>query len=98
MLLRFNSYINVEVCITVQCIKYLFQYCYKGHDCAFIKISNIDFNLKDDNNSSNGKENNQNVEYDYDEIKQYINNQDIYCWNKRSNIFKCAALAGYADF
>ena len=34
---------------------------------------NIDLNLKDDNNSSNWKDNNQNDEYDYDEIKQYIN-------------------------
>ena len=51
----------------------MFKCCYKGHDCAFIEISNIDLNLKDDNNSSNGKDNNQNDEYDYDEIKQYIN-------------------------
>ena len=28
---------------------------YQGQDCAFIEISNIDLNLKDDNNSSNGK-------------------------------------------
>ena len=73
LLLKFNSHINVEVCSTVQFIKYLFKYCYKGHDCAFIEISNIDLNLKDDNNSNNGKDNNQNDEYDYDDIKQYIN-------------------------
>ena len=42
LLLKFNSYINVEVCSTVQCIKYLFKYCYKGHDFAFIEMSNID--------------------------------------------------------
>ena len=71
--LKFNSHINVEVCSTVQCIKYLFKYYCKGHDCAFIEISNIDLNWKDDNNSSNGKDNNQNDEYDYDEIKEYIN-------------------------
>ena len=69
MLLKFNSHINVEVCSTIQCIKY----CYEGHDCAFIEKSNIDLNLKDDIKSSNGKDNNQNDEYDYDEIKQYIN-------------------------
>ena len=51
----------------------MIKYCYKGHDCAFIEISNIHLNLKDDNNNSNGKDNNQNDEYDYDEIKQYIN-------------------------
>ena len=42
LLLKFNFHINVEVCSTVQCIKYLFKYCYKGHDCEFIEISNID--------------------------------------------------------
>ena len=73
LLLKFNYHINVEVCSTVQCFKYLFKYCYKGHECAFIAISNIDLNLKDDNNSSNGKDNDQNDEYDYDEIKQDIN-------------------------
>ena len=72
-LLKFNSHINVEVYSTVQCIKYLFKYCYKCHGCAFIEISNIDLNLKDDNKSSNGKDNNQNDGYDYDDIKQYIN-------------------------
>ena len=45
---------------------------YQGQDCAFIEISNIDLNLKDDNKNSNGKDNNQNDKYDYDEIKQYI--------------------------
>ena len=34
--LTFNSHINVEVCSTVKCIKYLFKDCYKGHDCAMI--------------------------------------------------------------
>ena len=50
----------------------MFKYYYKGHDCAFTEISNIDLNFKDDNNSSNGKDNNQNCEYDYDEIKQLL--------------------------
>ena len=44
LLLKFNSHINVEICSTVQYIKYLFKYCYKGHDCAFIDISNVDLN------------------------------------------------------
>lgn len=35
LLLKFNCHINVEVCSTVQSIKYLFKYCFKGHDCAF---------------------------------------------------------------
>ena len=45
---------------------YLLKYCYKGHDCAFIKISNIDVLFSKDATNENGN----NV---YDEIKQYIN-------------------------
>ena len=59
----------------------MFKYCYKGHDCAFIEISNIDFNLKDDNNSSNGKDNNQKKYM----IMMRLNNiliQDIYAHQK----------------
>ena len=33
-----NGHINGEVFSTVLCVKYLFKYCYKGHDCAFIKM------------------------------------------------------------
>ena len=80
-MLKFNSHINLEVCTTVKCIKYLFKYCYKGHDCAFIEISNIDLNLKDDNNNSNGKDNNQNDEYDYDGLNNILR-QDIYAHQK----------------
>ncbi|XP_046745660.1 uncharacterized protein LOC124410953 [Diprion similis] len=40
LLLKFNSHINVKICSTVQCIKYLFKYCYKGHDCAIIELQN----------------------------------------------------------
>ena len=39
LLLKFNSHINLEVCSSVLCVKYLFKYCYnKGHDCAFIEM------------------------------------------------------------
>ncbi|XP_046750598.1 uncharacterized protein LOC124413856 [Diprion similis] len=41
LLLKFNSHINVEIYSTVQCIKYLFKYCYKGHDCAIVGMENV---------------------------------------------------------
>src|SRR5580698_11665850 len=36
--LKYNCYINVESCASVQSVKYLFKYVYKGHDCANVKI------------------------------------------------------------
>lgn len=38
LLLKYNCHINVEVCASVQSVKYLFKYVYKGHDCANINI------------------------------------------------------------
>ena len=49
LILKYNCHLNVEVCSTILCIKYLFKYCYKGHDCAQIKLTNIDMNLDQSN-------------------------------------------------
>ncbi|KAL7291672.1 hypothetical protein TKK_0014707 [Trichogramma kaykai] len=65
LLLKYNCHINVEVCTTVLCIKYLFKYCYKGHDCAMVKVSN--------NAISEDKDNTDEDQKDYNEIDQYIN-------------------------
>ena len=59
-----NGHINGEVFSTVLCVKYLFKYCYKGHDCAIIKIKSMGIN-------------NENIDEDtpsyfYDKIKQYM--------------------------
>ncbi|XP_051778563.1 uncharacterized protein LOC114645592 [Erpetoichthys calabaricus] len=35
---KFNAHINVEVCASIQCIKYLYKYVYKGHDAASIAL------------------------------------------------------------
>jgi len=37
--LKYNCYINVESCASIQSVKYSFKYVYKGHDCANIIIS-----------------------------------------------------------
>ena len=49
-------------------MKYLFKYCYKGHDWAYIKLSNINFD--------NDNKNQQNVS-DHNEIKQYLDTRYV---------------------
>jgi hypothetical protein len=39
---RYKAYINVEICITVQAVKYIHKYIYKGRDRATLEIANTD--------------------------------------------------------
>ena len=52
----------------IDAVKYLFKYCYKGHDCAYIKLPNIDLNEENNNQ--------QNI-YNHDEIKQYLDTRYV---------------------
>lgn len=47
ILLKYGCHINVEVCSSIQSVKYLFKYVYKGHDCANIRI------IEEANNNEN---------------------------------------------
>ena len=38
LLLKYRCHINVEICVSIKSIKYLFKYVYKGHDCASLQI------------------------------------------------------------
>lgn len=60
LLLRYRCHINVEVCSSIQSVKYIFKYVYKGHDCANIRI------VEQVNSSENVLK--------YDEINTYIGN------------------------
>lgn len=53
---KYNAHINVEVCSTIKSVKYIFKYVYKGHDAAIVKIG----------------EGQNDVTYNWDEIKLYI--------------------------
>ena len=55
LLMRYNCHINVEVCSSIKCCKYLYKYVYKGTDCASFAVGN----------------HNQNEEIEINEIKQY---------------------------
>ena len=72
LLLKYNCHFNVEICTTVLAVKYLFKYCFKGHDCARIKISNADVFPGD--NIANVDNN---TRLDYDEITQYLDTRYV---------------------
>ncbi len=38
LLLKYNCHINVEICASIKSIKCLFEYVYKGHDCAIVEF------------------------------------------------------------
>jgi hypothetical protein len=37
---RYKTYINVEICITVQAVKYIYKYIYKGRNRVTLEIAN----------------------------------------------------------
>lgn len=39
LLLKYNCHLNVEICSTVQAIKYVYKYVYKGPDKAFVSVA-----------------------------------------------------------
>jgi len=38
LLMKYNCHINVEVCCSIQSIKYLYKYIYRGHDCVSVSV------------------------------------------------------------
>ena len=36
--LRYGSHINLEACMSVKSVKYIFKYVYKGHDCIMLEL------------------------------------------------------------
>jgi hypothetical protein len=39
---RYGSHINLEACMSIKSVKYIFKYVYKGHDCAQIEATEVD--------------------------------------------------------
>lgn len=42
LLAKFDCHLNVEVCSTINAVKYLYKYVYKGHDRISFRLSTID--------------------------------------------------------
>jgi hypothetical protein len=38
LILRFQAHINVEICSSIQVVKYIYKYFFKGHDRAQVSI------------------------------------------------------------
>ncbi|XP_066916947.1 uncharacterized protein [Clytia hemisphaerica] len=36
---KYNAYVNLEACVSIKAVKYLYKYIYKGHDTAHIEIA-----------------------------------------------------------
>jgi hypothetical protein len=77
--LRYNCHINVELCSSYQCVKYLFKYVYKGQDCADVVLSvsevqppgEVAIGVPNGNNGASSQPAQQRV-LNYDEIKTYL--------------------------
>ncbi|XP_071903985.1 uncharacterized protein [Coffea arabica] len=44
LLAKFNCHMNVEICSTIQAVKYIYKYIYKGHDRVLYQLSDIETN------------------------------------------------------
>ncbi|TKR59316.1 hypothetical protein L596_029006 [Steinernema carpocapsae] len=64
LLTKYNAHINVEVCTSIKCVKYLFKYVYKGHDKANLFV--IETNAVEQQPQQQIP-----VVLDHDEIKNY---------------------------
>ncbi|GBM17025.1 hypothetical protein AVEN_133298-1 [Araneus ventricosus] len=45
---KFNAHINVEVCVSVKSVKYLYKYIYEGHRAASVRLQSNDGLLNND--------------------------------------------------
>jgi hypothetical protein len=70
LLYKFQAHINVEVCASVQAVKYLYKYVYKGHDCARVRVVHADGGGAADANGTAGQQPQQPVSRD--EVKAFV--------------------------
>ena len=76
LLLKVHCHINIEVCNTVNSIKYLFKYFYKGPDTAIIRLNNSENTIEDHaditiRNTASESDSTTN-KLKYEQIEQYV--------------------------
>jgi hypothetical protein len=67
---RYNAHINLEICITIQSVKYLFKYVYKGPDKASVKLIHANVGLPETPQINNAPHN-------IDEIANYVDSRYV---------------------
>ena len=45
---KYNAHINLEACMSIKSIRYIFKYIYKGYDCARIQTTDRDPHINDE--------------------------------------------------
>jgi hypothetical protein len=75
LLFKFQAHINVEVCASVQAVKYLYKYFYKGHDCARVRVVRANGGGAADANSTVGQQPQQPVSRD--EVKAFVDGRYV---------------------
>ena len=72
--LRYGCHTNVEMCSTIQCVKYMYKYVYKGGDRTLVKIVSSNDKDKDDDEQ-------------HDEITEYLQGRYLTAPEAVANIF-----------
>ncbi len=73
---KYEAHINFEIVASLEAVKYLFAYCYKGHDCANIQVTA-------GTSSADGK-----GQVHWDEIQSYMDSRYVASAEAMWRIFK----------
>ena len=90
---KYNAHINVEICNSVQAVKYLYKYVYKGHDKVMAEFKNAEKEKNIDDfltTAPNARKINK-----HDEIETYINARYI---SASEAVWRILGFSLHSDF